>query len=558
MKKSDAQERTNRMHALLGTFVRGRWLLVAAGVLLWVLVLAPWRGTPYMVSYLAWGAALVACYALTNIGAHLALSAVGDLPSARRTLSLLAAVLIGIDLTFFSIAVWATGGVASPVFVLYFVNITIAALLLGVSGTLLAGGVAMALYTLLVYFEYKSWIPHQSGAALFNGIFRERAPTINMAAVVDSSFVILTLLGAITNRELRLQDVRIREQQVRLGTIVRTLHDGLIFLDAQMRVVFLNPRAEELLRTDKRNIIGTPLHLERYVKDTHGKEAVREVMTRPYHPKRIVFSGVVESTIEVTHTVIGKEGAETGHLIVLHDVTREELMNHMKTEFISIAAHQLRTPISGIKWTMESVLSGDMGPLTQDQKTYLSRADEANERMIRLVNDLLNVARIEEGRFGYEMKLTSFEKFLEEIVHTTRLKADARHIDLALQLSAQPLPPFLFDPERLRLAYENIIDNAISYTPAGGKVTVRVNTDGYHVRVTITDTGIGIPPHQLPRLFTKFFRADNALKVKTDGTGLGLYLARNIIEAHHGTIHVESKLGEGTVFTTVLPMKRTA
>jgi signal transduction histidine kinase len=231
---------------------------------------------------------------------------------------------------------------------------------------------------------------------------------------------------------------------------------------------------------------------------------------------------------------------------------REQLVARLKTEFISIAAHQLRTPLSSVKWILNMFIDGDFGQLTEKQKEFVEKGYEANDRMIHLVNDLLDATRIEEGRFGFEFSLNNFSEFLTETIGYSDEDAKIRDIKLTVSVPETPIE-MVFDPQRLKMAVTNLVDNAIRYTPRSGKVSVLAKKMGDFVKVIVQDSGVGIPKHQKDRVFSKFFRADNVVRMQTEGTGLGLYLTKNIIEKHGGKIWFESEENKGTAFHFTIP-----
>lgn len=235
---------------------------------------------------------------------------------------------------------------------------------------------------------------------------------------------------------------------------------------------------------------------------------------------------------------------------------REEFVNQMKSDFVSLAAHQLRTPLSAIKWTLHMLMEGDMGKLTKKQEGFLSKTYASNERLIMLVNDLLDVTKIEEGKYLYKPKLVSLEEIVRKVVESYQEEAKRKQIEFVLVDPSSPLPRIFADEEKLQLVVQNLVGNAISYTLLGGKVTVGLSYDTKNVKVFVRDTGIGIPQKQQDRVFEKFFRAGNAQLVDTEGSGLGLYLVHNIVEAHGGKIWFESQEGKGTVITFTLPVKK--
>ena len=226
--------------------------------------------------------------------------------------------------------------------------------------------------------------------------------------------------------------------------------------------------------------------------------------------------------------------------------------NKMKTEFVSIASHQLRTPLSAIRWTLNLINDGRISNPT-DMATYLNLVKENNERMIRLVNDLLDVSRIEMGRMAFFPKQTNIYVLLEKIVKTSAPFAQANNVTLSME-APETLPNVMTDPEKISITIQNLVDNAIKYTKEKGEVKVSMEADSKFVKIAIKDKGVGIPESQQKHIFKKFFRSDNIMKNQTVGTGLGLFIARSIVEGNKGKIWFESKEGEGTTFFFTLPI----
>jgi len=235
---------------------------------------------------------------------------------------------------------------------------------------------------------------------------------------------------------------------------------------------------------------------------------------------------------------------------------RTGLINRMKSEFLSITAHQLRTPLSALKWVIRMLVEGDMGELTKQQKELLEKGYTANERMITLVNDLLDVVRIEEGRFDYKFETGSLVGMIEDIVNDVKIIAEKKGVELSLHKPSHDFPDAIFDPARLRLGVTNIIENAIQYTPSKGRVDIEITLKDEETLMLVRDTGIGIPKSDISRVFSKFFRSKNAILTQPNGSGLGLFIAKNVIEKHGGKIWVESEEGKGTTVFFTLPARR--
>src|SRR3989344_760184 len=253
-----------------------------------------------------------------------------------------------------------------------------------------------------------------------------------------------------------------------------------------------------------------------------------------------------------------QENYEEGKILVRRDMeltdanTRLTALDQSKSEFVSIAAHQLRTPLPGIRWTFNALLDRELGELNPEQYKAVESGLKSSVRMIDLVNDLLNVARIEEGKFGLQLKKLPFVRFVEPIIERAKLLAEEKGVVFVANVSPA-LPVVEMDEEKMGIAVDNILDNAVKSTPPGGTVTINAAPTRDGLTVAVTDTGIGIPRNQVGHIFNKFFRADNALRFQTSGNGLGLYVLKNIIEGHAGRINIESKEGQGTTVTMILP-----
>ncbi len=362
----------------------------------------------------------------------------------------------------------------------------------------------------------------------------------------------------------------ITRAKVHVETLIDTLPNGLLEYDNAFTLLRMNRKAEELLGVSPNEVTGHQVfprdlhkpHWQTLVDVSYPALApVAKKMTRENAGKDVDITEIkvtypLERELQVTTTPVLSRatGARQGFIKLVRDITREKTIARSKSEFISIAAHQLRTPLSAIKWVLHMVINGDTGPLQPSQKELLTNGYETNEKMIQLVNDLLNVARIEEGRFGYTFKQGDLMPVIESVLASIKGFAQSNQVSVVVKMPSATLPPLTFDANKMALVFQNLIDNAVKYTPVGGTVTIDVSVDKEHLITHIRDTGIGIPASQMPRLFTKFFRADNALHMQTSGSGLGLYLAKNVVIRHGGALTVSSTEGVGTVFTLALPL----
>lgn len=295
--------------------------------------------------------------------------------------------------------------------------------------------------------------------------------------------------------------------------------------------------------------------------------ALSRSITRPL--QHIVFAIRRVSAGDLHVRVSVKRSDELGSLTHFFNVMVEELaevrernlsISRMKSQFISVAAHQLRTPLSAIKWTFRLLLDGDIGSLEDEQKKFLRRGYETNERMISLVNDLLDVSRIEEGKFGFNFREVDMRESIDHAIDDVVYLAEQRGVTVRRRFDVRGEESYLLtaDPDRLHTVLVNLLDNAIRYSNERGEVVVGLICEGALLKVSIQDHGIGIPAEEAEKVFTRFFRASNAIRLQTDGSGLGLFIVRNIVKRHGGTVWFRSREGEGTTFFFTLPLAKEA
>ena len=241
-----------------------------------------------------------------------------------------------------------------------------------------------------------------------------------------------------------------------------------------------------------------------------------------------------------------------GGIVIFRDISHEKEIEEIRTDLISIASHQLRTPLSEIKGLIALLNEGIAGSMNKGQQEYVDLLSIANERMINLVNDLLNISRIEQGRLQLNFQITDLGILTSDVFKSMRVKAADKSQVLTLLIDPD-LPKVTADPEKTREIISNLIDNALKYTFEKGKIQLRVTSTSDGVWVLVKDSGVGIPKTKQKDLFKKFSRVDNPLSKMTTGSGLGLYAAKQLVERQNGKIWFESDEGKGSTFGFVLP-----
>jgi len=347
---------------------------------------------------------------------------------------------------------------------------------------------------------------------------------------------------------------RAEEERDKTKAIITNFTDGLIVLDRTNKITLINSEGEKLLNVKTREVEGKILGI--FTKKPSLQKLAELIKAKKtgkgLFREELFFEKPKERVLEIT-TISLTYREES--VIILHDISREKLVEKMKTEFVSLAAHQLRTPLSAIKWTLRMLLDGDIGTITKEQRNFIEKTYQSNERMIGLINDLLDVTRIEEGRYLYKPVLTNLENVVQFVINSYQEEIKRRKLKLEFKKPKTGLPRVSIDVEKMKLAIQNILDNAVRYTPAGGLVTITLKRVKKEIETSIEDTGIGVPRDQQERVFTKFFRAANIMRMDTEGSGLGLFIAKNIIESHGGKIWFDSKEGKGTTFYFTIPAK---
>jgi two-component system phosphate regulon sensor histidine kinase PhoR len=255
-------------------------------------------------------------------------------------------------------------------------------------------------------------------------------------------------------------------------------------------------------------------------------------------------------------TVAAVSAAETsGAVIVLHDITDLRKLERVRRDFVANVSHEFKTPLTAIQGFAETLLAGAIDD-AQNRVRFLEIILEHSQRLARLTDDLLRLSQMDADRLGLEIQGVGVSQFVESCVETARRPAAERDLRISVNLSNR-LPDIAADRRRLAEVLQNLLDNAIQYTPPGGQIMLSASANGSEVTFTVSDTGIGIPQTDQPRIFERFYRVDVARSREVGGTGLGLAIAKHLVEVHGGRIWVESEVGQGSQFHFTVPIFET-
>ncbi len=351
----------------------------------------------------------------------------------------------------------------------------------------------------------------------------------------------------------------VRLQQSRLAQIFDSTSDGMLLMTPDGRVQTANRRAGDLLAVKASTLVGIELTELLAWHRAEGPDyqrmftALRSFVDDPERGGEgdLELRALRRILHWVSQPTKDSSGAPSGFTLTFHDVTQEREVSRMKSDFVSFVTHQLRTPLAGIKWMLE--LAAQDADMPAESASYVQDAREAAQRLIELVNDLLDVSRLERGKLAVALKPVDLGALTRDVLAETAVLVQEKRHRVSLSGDAG-VPAALADEQLLRQVVVNLVSNAIKYTPEGGTIDVRLERDADALRWSIRDSGIGIPQASQAKLFEKFYRAENVVTLETEGTGLGLYLVRLIMEQLGGRVWCESEEGAGATFLFTLPL----
>jgi len=372
-------------------------------------------------------------------------------------------------------------------------------------------------------------------------------------------------------RNLKRSFESITEEKEKASSIVQNVGDALLVIDGERKIILLNPAAEILTGYKQNDVQGKEYFKifkffdrenEEFICQASGDkkcpiEKAISLNRRVEIPEEIQLVNKYEKKIEVAGNIspFFLKNSLNSYIIAFHDVTTEKEIDRMKSEFISITSHQLRTPLSSIRWYAEMMLAGDTGKLNEKQTNFLNDLHESTITAISLINNLLDVQRIEGGATKVSLEVVQLEENIEEVISALLPLAIASNAEITKSFGKELLPKVKADPKKLSQVFSNIISNAITYNKGAGRIIISLEKKGENIVFSCKDSGIGIPLEEQKNIFKKFFRASNTAGVGAPGSGIGLYICKVYVEEMGGKIWFESKeINKGTTFYVSLPI----
>lgn len=364
----------------------------------------------------------------------------------------------------------------------------------------------------------------------------------------------LTLEERVRARTLELEEVirQVNDEKRKTERIIDEITDGVIVIDVTGKIMLINPAARMLLGNERHagpadvsEVAHIPRLQEIFKNPAEAETKEVEVDYPDLDSHRVIKAVAVP--------LKGERGDLLGKVAVLHDITSFKEVDRLKSEFISRVSHELRTPLTSIKGYIDNLRDGIAGPLKEKQLNYLDRMSKSADHLVRLITDLLDVSRIESGKVAMNLTTLSLRDLIGEAIDNLRPIAAEKQLEIIVK-TFEVDSRIRGDHAKLEQVITNLLDNAIKFTSPGGRITITLQQDERFLKTSIKDTGIGIPAEKQSRIFERFYRIEQAsLSPNGTGTGLGLYIAKNLLETHGGQIRVTSEVGKGSEFSFILP-----
>ena len=359
-------------------------------------------------------------------------------------------------------------------------------------------------------------------------------------------------------RERSLRDIATEKSKIK--TIINCMGDGVLVCDRDSCIVLSNPAASRMLKIPESSLLGN------FLPQCNLHPELSKIIEESLTAKDMGYTSVSQElsigesgeTFLRAHTapVRNDIGEIMGSVTVIQDISHLKELDKMKSEFIAMVTHELRAPIAAVEQQLTVILNKMAGEVTAKQEQLLTRAKERTRGLLNLIKDLLDLSKIEAGKMVQYKEPLSLQEVIQRVVDLMRTEAEAKKIDLQFSAPSE-IPLISADRNSMEGIFTNLISNAIKYTPEGRRVWITLSEEGGFVKAAVSDTGIGIKKEDLPRIFDKFYRVKTTETRQIIGTGLGLSIVKSIVDAHLGSISVESEEGGGATFTVLFPKEST-
>lgn len=510
-------------------------------------------------------------FVIYGAAAHIVYSVILYLPALKRSNNANKLLNLGVMLfytAFIASAIFVSTDPETPSFLVWHTIATWLIFLL-VSG--LYGWLSTSLLTIASVLT-SLWISNSSN---YNDQFSSILPiliaSVGVASLMTWRYLVTTF------REDDNKRMRTVNEVLSPSLLINSIADGVIILDSQGVINDFNPPATIITDWKSEDAKGlnykSVLEFEALSSDKHMQDPIAQSMNTSEVVKGRTFSiksqsgshkelDMIVSPIQ-TQSSLNDSHITVGSLVIFRDISEEKAEERRRSEFISTASHEMRTPVAAIEGYLALALNDKVSAIDTRARSYLQKAHDNTKRLGQLFQDLLTSSKAEDGRLVNHPYVIEMGQLLEQTIEELRFTAESKNLELIGRFSApessnqsskniKPLYYTLADPDRIREVITNLFDNAVKYTPSG-KITIGLTGDENNVQFSISDTGQGIPPENVPHLFQKFYRVDNSDTRIVGGTGLGLFICKEIVSLYKGKIWAESKLNSGSTFYVSLP-----
>jgi two-component system, OmpR family, phosphate regulon sensor histidine kinase PhoR len=411
-----------------------------------------------------------------------------------------------------------------------------------------------ACFALFLFWIWRRWVtPWHHAQKLVEAIANDQQPKGFLLTANPPAHVLGLALEKIWNRQRELTESA-HEREFSFEAILGAMLDGLVVIDEQRRIQMANPAFARLV---DRDTVAAGTFLFETLRDATVEHAVTEtIRTGEPHQHTLRMTRGSGQAIEVEVSAVAlheKSNRVRGAVLLFRDVTQLRRVEEMRRDFVANVSHELRTPLSIFRGYLETLLEDPQQPPGELLRIFEVMEKHSN-RLNLLVEDVLSLAQLEEPKTRLTFTEIYLPDFLAPILRDWQKRFDAKLLHASLE-APDDLPVISADEHRLQEVIYNLLDNAVKYSQAEGKIDLRATRNGDHVRIAISDQGIGVPSRDLPRIFERFYRADKARSRELGGTGLGLSIVKHIVELHGGRVEAESELGKGTTISAILPIR---